>query len=986
MSIGRTLGRRATGPYARRGISRRFGRLPRGTVAAALLIALLVGTPWALTRYIGWPLPNRVPTWPELQLQLLGPTNTGFLVGTLACACWLAWAAFTADVARCAVAELGRARSRPARHRHRHRRRSPTHALAAVLVGAVVLAILGNRPLARDPRPLLAPLSPAVSTAAPVDAQRSLVLPVAVSGVVETDQLESPVPPRSVIVRPPDPVTGIHDSLWRIAERELGAGTRWPKIFELNRGTPQPGGGAFTRPSLIFPGEELVLPNQGTPPTSSNHHGDPGPPQPSPPPPSPQVDAPTPDAAAPRVPALAPESAAAPGTGSELGAPAERRSEPQDDGRWDPRLFAGLGLAVAVGAALTIVRRRRRRRYLPGSGVRDDLPEAPAVYELRLAHLRDDPDHYPDDVHDWDDDHGGADEHDGDAPPHVEHRGDLVTPASGDAADGPIGPADRVAAASGEARQIALSLAGTRGVGLTGPGAVDAARSLLLTLLAASVAAGRQQRGVEVHGSRADLAELLGGADAPRLDGVLAVYENTDDVLEALESEILNRIDAPASDPDAPVLVLLARPSAENAERLQAVLDNGSVLGVTGLLLGQWRPGGTLLVGRDGVVAATGPGPCEVLRGSQLFTVDIDSVDEILGLLHGVATTCDEPPADAGRSGGGDLGRENADHLEVAATMAANLAAGETSGPDNGQPPRKPMTATRGPEPTNHDTLRHGDANPQETAELALARPIRLAVLGRPRVVWSPDRDGQGEEEITGKFQPRTRELLVYLALHPQGTGRDSLAAALWPDSPPERIANTMNTALTRLRRALHGATDGEIADIVLNTDGRICLNPDLVDVDYWRFDAALAAGRSATSDEQRLAAHQLVVDSYRGELAEGIGAEWIEAAREAVRRDAVDSVAALARALAPDDPQRTLDLLETARAFDPYNELLYRDIMRLQARLDRPDAIARTLTLLSTRLAETGDQPAPGTLDLAHRLQERREPRFGSPAPPQSA
>jgi DNA-binding SARP family transcriptional activator len=133
-------------------------------------------------------------------------------------------------------------------------------------------------------------------------------------------------------------------------------------------------------------------------------------------------------------------------------------------------------------------------------------------------------------------------------------------------------------------------------------------------------------------------------------------------------------------------------------------------------------------------------------------------------------------------------------------------------------------------------------------------------------VIWRSD-GGRREVEITGQLQPRTRELLVYLALHPQGTGRDSLAAALWPDSPPDRIANTMNTALTRLRRALYRATDGEIADIVLNTDSRICLNPDLVDVDYWRFDTAVTARRCATADEQRLAAHQLGVDSYRGGL-----------------------------------------------------------------------------------------------------------------------
>jgi NADPH:quinone reductase-like Zn-dependent oxidoreductase len=35
----------------------------------------------------------------------------------------------------------------------------------------------------------------------------------------------------------------------------------------------------------------------------------------------------------------------------------------------------------------------------------------------------------------------------------------------------------------------------------------------------------------------------------------------------------------------------------------------------------------------------------------------------------------------------------------------------------------------------------------------------------------------------------------------------------------------------------------------------------------YWRFDTAVTARRSATADEQRLAAHQLVVDSYGGGL-----------------------------------------------------------------------------------------------------------------------
>ncbi|GAA2693189.1 MULTISPECIES: hypothetical protein [Actinosynnema] len=71
-------------------------------------------------------------------------------------------------------------------------------------------------------------------------------------------------------------------------------------------------------------------------------------------------------------------------------------------------------------------------------------------------------------------------------------------------------------------------------------------------------------------------------------------------------------------------------------------------------------------------------------------------------------------------------------------------------------------------------------------------------------------------------------------------------------------------------------------------------------------------------------------------------------------------------------DPQQTLDLLERALVFDPHNDLLYRDIMRVQDRLGRADAIPRTLALLTTRLAELGEQPTRETLDLATRLLQR--------------
>nr|WP_281386580.1 LysM peptidoglycan-binding domain-containing protein [Jiangella mangrovi] len=52
------------------------------------------------------------------------------------------------------------------------------------------------------------------------------------------------------------------ESLWRIAEHELGDGMRWPEIAELNYGAPQPGGRTLDNTHWIAPGWQLLLPPQ----------------------------------------------------------------------------------------------------------------------------------------------------------------------------------------------------------------------------------------------------------------------------------------------------------------------------------------------------------------------------------------------------------------------------------------------------------------------------------------------------------------------------------------------------------------------------------------------------------------------------------------------------------------------------------------------------------------------------------------------------
>lgn len=53
------------------------------------------------------------------------------------------------------------------------------------------------------------------------------------------------------------------DTLWGIAEEELGDGTKYPEVFEASRATDQPGGERLTDPDLIYPGWTVTVPGAG---------------------------------------------------------------------------------------------------------------------------------------------------------------------------------------------------------------------------------------------------------------------------------------------------------------------------------------------------------------------------------------------------------------------------------------------------------------------------------------------------------------------------------------------------------------------------------------------------------------------------------------------------------------------------------------------------------------------------------------------------
>lgn len=919
------------------------GRLVRVLLAAVLLAALVFGLPWGLIYFVGWPLPHRLPSWADIATTLTSPMSTTFLTDAMACILWPVWGLFVLDVAGTA-AQAARGLPVPAVPKA-----GPLQSLAAVLVSTIVLSLLSTRSAAPAAAASASPRSHVTATAPAASAE----LAAEPTGMTGPAPFDSRTRKDSVTVRVPS--NGVYDSLWRIADRTLGDGSRWPEIYTLNRGRPQPDGHTLTNPNLVRPGWILRLPSR-----PSHLAGSHKPPRSTPP--APPTTAPTPShTATPET----PSTTAGPSPSVTPASPSAPPSVPSagttrtDVGHahHSPGLnlptgaFVGAGMAAIVAGALLTVRLRHRIRYRPGSGERDDLAVAPVVRALRIAH-----------------DQATAES---ELFPGVAEAATEADSASG----------RTVGVRDGQA--VAWDLARTRGLGLIGPGAPDAARALLISLLTDHPA--------EVLIPRADAALLLDATAAERRQpGGLHIVDDLGAALDAFEGELLRRTrtttdprgDEAVSDQE---VVLVATPAAHADRRLQAILDNGSTLGLAGILLGQRRPGGTLRVRNDGTVAAVSPDLAEVFAGARLFNLPADDARALLDLFADAGPTAEPPspsrplrtasdqpaPTRTSPRSGSTTNRSRPARRRLGpgshqgtTTLPAggDSDAGARQGPvadvrDEADPHPAPAAATPTP------ALSRVSVRTDATA----LRPLELAVVGRIRLTHHLA-GGDTHADLTGSLAPKHREVLTYLALHPDGVRREALAGAIWPDAPRNRPYNSFHATLSQLRRALRIATHDEQTDITVHFDGHYALDRTQVSVDLWDIREALRAGRHYADDHR--AALERVLALYTGDLAVEITAEWVEAPREALRRDVLDVIGAEVSAVREADPEQALRLLEHARALDLYNEAVYRGIGRLQARMGRRDAVPRTLALLTTALAELDAEPSQETVDLFAALQ----------------
>jgi DNA-binding SARP family transcriptional activator len=588
----------------------RVVRVIKGLSALIFLAALVAGIPWALWHFVGWPLPHHVPTAAQVSRAL---NHQGIpdqaLVDALAVVVWITWATLVASIA----VEI------PAALSGHHAPRLPLAGVFQPVTGRLVAAVIVAC-LSLAPRPDH-PVPGGASAGRPLVGRRPVATLVLADATLtaRTDPVTAAVattaaaqPPASTAPQPATTsdtyVVQRGDTLWGIAQRELGDPLRWSEIYQLNEGRPQPGGVTLSDPHWIDPGWTLVLPATATPSS-----------------PTPSTAAP-PSEPAPTPPATTPTTTVPTASTHPASVPAHHTTTSRTEPAGEPvRLPSGSVVAgsFAAGVLATVaigrLRRRHAYRYRPPEPGRDltPVPIRPTLHHL--AH---------------------TDRADDEADVAADHDTVPVFPVADDQRrldPGWLEIGTRAGA------PVTVEVTDLSGVAMTGAVVDDVARALVAGLLVRAVPGATE---ILQTGGLAD--RLLPGVLDERS---LRRCDSTDDMARTVEAERVARtrrldsVDAADAtsfrhdNPENPLpllLVLLDSVPAESHGRWSALLADAPRLGITVLFLDD-SPLATTRIELDAngtVTALDSHSATRTIDGAALYRLRPDEAAELLGAVN----------------------------------------------------------------------------------------------------------------------------------------------------------------------------------------------------------------------------------------------------------------------------------------------------------------------------------------------------------------
>lgn len=228
-----------------------------------------------------------------------------------------------------------------------------------------------------------------------------------------------------------------------------------------------------------------------------------------------------------------------------------------------------------------------------------------------------------------------------------------------------------------------------------------------------------------------------------------------------------------------------------------------------------------------------------------------------------------------------------------------------------------------------------------------------------------------GPVEIAGPAEqllPKQAELILALALHaPVGVSNSGLCSLLGPDADHPRPADSVRQLITRTRKRLGQAPDGQ--EYIIHLGSGIYVPHGELSLDWATFSNLARRGRAERRRDDLRAAMALV----RGEPFADCYHWWIDIGLvETIRAEIVDTAELLAQLdLAAGDPRAAAEAARTGLSAETSAEQLWRALMRAEYEAGNPDGVTAAWTGCLDAISEIapGGEPHPDTEQLFHQL-----------------
>jgi DNA-binding SARP family transcriptional activator len=359
----------------------------------------------------------------------------------------------------------------------------------------------------------------------------------------------------------------------------------------------------------------------------------------------------------------------------------------------------------------------------------------------------------------------------------------------------------------------------------------------------------------------------------------------------------------------------------------------------------------------------TGPNPPEPRPNTPATTNDSDITTP--NLTDDPATTGDTDPT-AHRSATATASAIPSSALETNAPASVRTF----TAPAHGGAPSNSLAADPTEPPSSN-----GAARVRTPSNGNTRHAIAVPDLGNPAIVVRVL--GSVEVEGASEFKrAKARELLVYLAMHPNGVGESELDEALWGSNGSRVVAPSTRDSTVSVARTAVGGAARLLPAQGQGREKRYQLGPD-VQSDWSQFCALHRFGR----DNRSPAALHEALALVRGRPFEGVVSGrtygWIHTEGhgrhiEAEVADAADFAAALS--LSAGDPLAARWAARRGLLAEPYTERLWVRLMEAADALGESQEIERIMDEMDVVLELEGDFTSlhPNTLAVYDRLSRR--------------